>query len=386
MPIPVAYPGASSTMRSLRTRLAVAAATVFFVVLATALATGLIPAADLLNLSTPLERGAEMALLASLLACAVAVALAFTAWGSARAREAAATKVRADLEEEKTRLDAVLRLLPTGVLVADQKGRLVHANEEARRIWGGRSRIGAPATYRTCRARRPLTGELLAPGDWGLERALKTLETGRLELIEIDRFDGTRGEVLSAGAPILGKDGSLIGAVGVMQDLAALRKATTFPSEFALRPSPCDPHDLVADAAELLRALLSGQGLELSVAAEPGLPNVFCDRERVAQAIASLAASAAAGATGGPLRLEALSRDGEVHFRVQVGSAPRSGGFDLSFSLPSARTLGKVPLAPPGLLAHPPREQIERLSSSTYTGSRETTRADRPGRWPSREP
>jgi PAS domain-containing protein len=371
-------------MRSLRARLATAVAAVLLASLAAALLSGRLPAAELLHLTAPLGLVAAGALVLALLACGIAVAGALVAFGRAQRQEGAAAQARDELERERSRLDAVLRLLPAGVLVADASGKLLQANEEARRIWGGRSRNGAPATYRTCRARRPGTGEPIETGDWGVQRALRTGEAGPLELIEIDRFDGTRAQVLSGSAPVRGRDGALIGAVAVLQDVAGLRRAAAWSSEATLRPGACDPHDLLADAAELLRAHVQGLGLELSVAAEPGLPWVSCDREQVVHALVGLAATAAASASGA-LHLEARLRGGVVLFRIHGGEPRTAAGGELTFSLPGARAA--VPLAPPGSPAlRPSPAAAGQGSSAGSTGTREPARASRPGRWPSKLP
>ncbi len=367
-----------------RARLAAAVAAVLLLSLAAGLLSGRLPAAELLHLAAPLGNLAAGALLLALLAGAVAVAGAQVAFERSRRQEAAAAAARAELERERCRLDAVLRILPAGVLVADASGRLLQANEEARRIWGGRSRKGAPATYRTCRARRPGTGEPIEAGDWGVQRALRTGEAGPLELIEIDRFDGTRAQVLSGSAPVRDRDGALLGAVAVLQDVAGLRRVAAWSGETRLRPSACDPHDLLADAAELLRAHVQGLGLELAVAAEPGLPWVSCDREQVVHAMVGLAATAAASASGA-LHLEARLRGGAVLFRVHGGEPRTAVGGELTFTLPAARA--SVPLAPPGPPALRPAAQVQPQGSSAgSTGTREPARASRPGRWPSKLP
>jgi len=115
------------------------------------------------------------------------------------------------------------------VFVADAGGTLVHANEEAKRIWGGRAPLRGPGGYREYRGRRADTGVPISPGEWPIARALGTGEPVERELIRIERFDGTEGLILASAAPIFTAPGSIhgkvAGAVSVLQDVTTLEQA-----------------------------------------------------------------------------------------------------------------------------------------------------------------
>jgi PAS domain S-box-containing protein len=284
-------------------------------------------------------------------------------------------------EAERRRLEAVLRTLPLGVLVADGRGQLVHANEEARRIWGGRAPLRSSAGYR---ARKADTSAPLELADWPIQRALRTGEPSKGELIEIERFDGRSRTILSNAAPIRDAEGRVVGAVAGMQDVTELRRAVARRDEvlqvvshdlrtplssvalggsalahlpdgpasveraraigrrigaagrqmnrliedlrdlagldegrLSIRPAPCEPLDLLGETADQLRDLARGKGLDLCLSAEPGLPPVLCDRDRILQVLGNLTSNAVNATLGGTVCLAAEARGGAVVFRVR---------------------------------------------------------------------
>jgi len=136
---------------------------------------------------------------------------------------------RERVEADRRRLEAVLRTLPVGVFIADVGGQLVHVNDEAKRIWGG----DAPRdrSYRAYRGRWVNGGEALETKDWGISRALQDGESSSGELIEIERFDGTRATILSNAVPIRDASGRISGAVAAIQDVTELRRAVRHRDE-----------------------------------------------------------------------------------------------------------------------------------------------------------
>jgi signal transduction histidine kinase len=130
---------------------------------------------------------------------------------------------RERVEAHKRRLEAVLKTLPVGVFIADTGGQLVKVNDEAKRIWGG----DAPRdrSFRAYRGRWADSGVPLESKDWGLSRALERGESSSGELIEIERFDGTRGTILGNAVPIRDESGRITGAVSAIQDVTELRRA-----------------------------------------------------------------------------------------------------------------------------------------------------------------
>ncbi|ACL64603.1 PAS/PAC sensor signal transduction histidine kinase [Anaeromyxobacter dehalogenans 2CP-1] len=292
---------------------------------------------------------------------------------------------REQVEADRRRLEAVLRVLPVGVLIADAGGQVVQANDAARRIWGSRAPLRPGALYREQRARRADSGAPLAAGDWALQRALRSGEAVGGELVEIDRFDGTQAVVLNGAAPIRDGEGRVVGAVTTLLDVTELRRAvrnrdevlqvvshdlrtplsavtlgaaalTRLPDgpeaaaqarraaarlaaagrrmnrliddlldletleegRLSMRPEPCDPADLLGEAADQLREAARAKGLDLCLSAAPGLPPVACDRDRVLQVLGNVASNAVKATEEGAVCLAAEAQaDGAVIFRVR---------------------------------------------------------------------
>ncbi len=133
---------------------------------------------------------------------------------------------RNELEEQRSRLDAILRTMPVGIIVADSTGRIVEANDNACKIWGGDlPRVGLEEFHRY-QGRWADTGRPLGSDDWAMARALRKGEVSVGELIDIQRFDGSHGTILNSAAPVTGAGGEPAGAVVVLLDVTEQRRAS----------------------------------------------------------------------------------------------------------------------------------------------------------------
>lgn len=292
---------------------------------------------------------------------------------------------REQVEADRRRLEAVLRVLPVGVLIADAGGQVVQANDAARRIWRSSAPFRPGSIYRERRARWAESGVALGPADWALHRALRTGEAVGDELLEIDRFDGTQAVVLNGAASIRDGEGRVVGAVSTLLDVTELRRAvrnrdevlqvvshdlrtplstitlgaaalarlpevpgsveharraaeriaaagrrmtrliedlldleTLEEGRLSIRPEPCDPADLLGEAADQLREAARAKGLDLCLSASPGLPAVACDRDRVLQVLGNVASNAVKATDVGAVCLAAEAPGGgEVLFRIR---------------------------------------------------------------------
>lgn len=66
------------------------------------------------------------------------------------------------------------------------------------------------------------TGDPVKAEDWAMARALSRNESSCREVIDIQRFDGTRGTIMLSAVPIHDSAGGTAGAVAVMQDITEL--------------------------------------------------------------------------------------------------------------------------------------------------------------------
>jgi PAS domain S-box-containing protein len=135
---------------------------------------------------------------------------------------------RAEAVTERNRLEAVMQALPVGMALVDERGGRIRANAAYEQVWAGpcppaRS-IGDYAAYRAWWAD---TGQMVQPEEWASARAVLHGETVIGQLLEIQRFDGTRAFVLNSAAPMRAADGRIVGSAVAIQDITALKEAET---------------------------------------------------------------------------------------------------------------------------------------------------------------
>lgn len=131
-----------------------------------------------------------------------------------------AERLRA-LEEEHRRLRTVLDVLPVAVGIMDADGRVVELNAMVERVWAGSSppRPRSVGEYGAYKGWWADTGEPISPDEWTAAQVLRTGEPRLGDIIEIERFDGTRGVVVSSAVPLKDDDGSIVGCVGISDDI-----------------------------------------------------------------------------------------------------------------------------------------------------------------------
>ncbi|GAA0767052.1 PAS domain S-box protein [Ideonella azotifigens] len=133
-------------------------------------------------------------------------------------------RAREALQRNEALLQLVLKSLPVGVWIADADGRVVAMNPAVERLWHGPVPLcdGRPVGHR---ARRVVTGQLVAPDDYPMMRAIRTGEATIGELIEIETADGSRRTLMNAAVPLVNDDGVIQGAIAVNEDLTTMLRA-----------------------------------------------------------------------------------------------------------------------------------------------------------------
>ncbi|HEX2076703.1 MAG TPA: ATP-binding protein [Longimicrobium sp.] len=144
---------------------------------------------------------------------------------AALAREEAA---RAEAQRQRAFLEAVVRQMPGGVLIARAPdGRIVMHNAEAERILRRPVRPLRISEYGERGAMR-LDGTPLSPEEYPLARSLLRGETVADEDVLFPRGDGTVITLRLSSAPVRGPDGAIVAAVSTFTDVTeALRAART---------------------------------------------------------------------------------------------------------------------------------------------------------------
>jgi PAS domain S-box-containing protein len=125
---------------------------------------------------------------------------------------------------EAARLRAIVETAPVGLGIVAADGEVILRNDVLRRIWMGELDVQSVDDYADYPAYWPETGQRLKAEEWPAAQALKNGRTFRDVVVDIDRFDGTRGTIVLSTAPIE-DNGMILGAVTIAQDITDMREA-----------------------------------------------------------------------------------------------------------------------------------------------------------------
>jgi PAS domain S-box-containing protein len=129
-----------------------------------------------------------------------------------------------DVDEVRARLQAIIDSLPVGLWIADADGKMVLINDIARAIWGRAATYASGVEgYGEYKAWRADTGEPVRAEDMPLARAIGG-ETCKDQVLDFERFDGTRGTQLVSAAPVKDSTGIIIGSVAAVLDITERRR------------------------------------------------------------------------------------------------------------------------------------------------------------------
>ncbi len=133
---------------------------------------------------------------------------------------------RANAENEKHRLEAVMEALPVGVAITDVQGGNIRSNNAYEQVWGNPRPVALSVSdYEAYKAWWPETGKPVAKEEWASAQAVQKGQVVVEQLLEIQRFDGSHAFVLNSGAPIFDVNGQIAGCAVAIQDITNLRKA-----------------------------------------------------------------------------------------------------------------------------------------------------------------
>jgi PAS domain S-box-containing protein len=127
-------------------------------------------------------------------------------------------------EEERIRLKTILDTLPVGVLYYDANGALIEVNEIAKEIMRGEFPLVKSIGEYTYQGWWADSGIKLRPEDWAGAKAIISGERIKGQVIDVMRFDGTRGTILDSGAPLKDAKGRILGSVAIIQDITKHRQ------------------------------------------------------------------------------------------------------------------------------------------------------------------
>lgn len=156
----------------------------------------------------------------------------------------------AEPQESRAQLEAVLAALPVGVAVLDAKGGAVLVNPEFERIWSGpRPPVRSVEDYWAYRAWWVDSGEPLRPEDWASAVAVAEGRAVLGQVLQIERFDGSRAFVVNSGVPIRDDSGRVVGcAVAIMDISERMASEERYRALFDHLSEGFAVHELVYDA------------------------------------------------------------------------------------------------------------------------------------------
>ncbi|HEY0037099.1 MAG TPA: PAS domain-containing protein [Longimicrobium sp.] len=143
-----------------------------------------------------------------------------------KARERESAELIERLATKHALLEAVLRQLPVGVVIAEApSGQLLMGNKEIDRIFGHGYRASASiGEYGNWVGYHP-DGRRVEADEWPLARALRTGELAGPDEVRVVRADGTPGTARLCATPVLDAEGSVIAGVVVIDDITEQRAA-----------------------------------------------------------------------------------------------------------------------------------------------------------------
>lgn len=117
----------------------------------------------------------------------------------------------------------VVEILPVGVWILDETGKIVYGNSAGHRIWAGARYVGVEQ-FGEYKGWWVASGKRIEPEEWGAARAIRNGETSIDEEVEIECFDGTRKIILHSAMPIRDNGSNIVGAVVVNHDITERKR------------------------------------------------------------------------------------------------------------------------------------------------------------------
>lgn len=198
-------------------------------------------------------------------------------------------RLHTEIEHERARLRAVLDQLPEGVLLIDAPhGHVQYANAAAVHIVGTPIGIADMSVKHAALMRIILdkNGRPISPEKLSTSRALLG-ETANGQEITLTRQDGSKAFLLTSTAPLRKDDGTIIGAIGVFQDITARKSLEQQKNDFLTTANHelRTPITAILGLAEILKIWVGQQENSYSQSSLRALTSIIEQSKRLTRLI-----------------------------------------------------------------------------------------------------
>ena len=132
---------------------------------------------------------------------------------------------RREVEAERSRLQAIVDTVPTGLVAVDEHGQTTLENAEWKRTWAGTPSSAGAKDDNPYKGYRPKTREPISASEWPCALSRTQGISTRGVVLDIEKFDGTCGTIVVSSAPLRDETGRVVGAVAANMDISELRAA-----------------------------------------------------------------------------------------------------------------------------------------------------------------
>ncbi len=139
-------------------------------------------------------------------------------------RTAELSRRNTEVQVASQRFETVLRTLPVGIFIADERGQITSANADFQALWDAPEPLPADTNaWPTLQAWDTETSEALSLREWLINITVRQGETILGKIIDILSLAGQRKTVMYSATPIIDPDGRITGGVAVTQDISTQR-------------------------------------------------------------------------------------------------------------------------------------------------------------------
>ena len=123
-----------------------------------------------------------------------------------------------ELRKSEALFKSAFQILPVGVWLTDETGKIIYGNPAGQEIWAGAQYVGIEQ-FGEYKGWWFNTGKPIGSEDWAVARAINNGETSLNEEIEIECFDGTHKIILNSAIPVRDEQNHVHGVFVVNQDI-----------------------------------------------------------------------------------------------------------------------------------------------------------------------